>query len=433
MNFSFNKATIDVQWALISIGASSAAHFLLRIIFGRELGPEGLGIYTLAFTIYLFGMQFAAFGIGSALTKYVAEFIDNQEKIKIFVSSGMTSSIVTGTLMGVVIYLLSPLIANSVFHIPELESLIKLVAFCYPFIGVQKAVLGTLNGFRKMNYFAALNIVQNIIVVVVSLLFVIYFKMAIFGAVIGFVIPTIVISLISPLLISNLIQFDSSLCNYYALQSTMLFGFYVVLGNSISFLNTQVDSILLGYYLNPTDVGIYAIAILLAQILTIIPSAIQRVSGPITATLFHKGDIEGINEVIISIMKKTVIISVIIAIIIAIISPYLVNNFLSEDYNAFYIPLLVLLLGYAIYSPVISIGSVYGSIGKIKIPFRISALVGFVNIILNIAFIPVFGIIGAAAATTLSLIIGFILLTKLLKYYLQKDDILCFSLTCVIY
>jgi len=182
---------MDVQWAFIGIVTASLAHFILRIVLGRELGAEGLGVYTLAFTVYLFGMQFAAFGIGSALTKYVAEFFDDQDTIRNYVSSGMTSSIITGTLMGIVLFFLAPYIAVSFFHVPELEPLVQLTALCYPFIAIQKAVLGTLNGFRKMHLYALLNIIQNVTVVVASIALVLLFGMGVMGAVIGFVGPTI--------------------------------------------------------------------------------------------------------------------------------------------------------------------------------------------------------------------------------------------------
>lgn len=421
MNFSFNKAIIDVQWALISIVTSSAAHFLLRIILGRELGPEGLGIYTLAFTIYLFGMQFAAFGIGSALTKYVAEFIDNQEKIKIFVSSGMTSSIVTGTLMGVILFFLSPFIAISFFHEPELEPLLKLIALCYPFIAIQKAVLGTLNGFRRMDLYAALNIVQNVTVVAISVAFVLLFGMGVFGALMGFVLPTILISFVCPFLIRDSLRLNkSSLWHFPTFWKTTAFGFYVVLGNSIVFLNTQVDSILIGYYLNPTEVGIFAVAVLLAQTLTLIPSAIQPVIAPVTATQCGKGNIEGVRKIIFSTMKKSFFFTIIISVILIIIGQYIINILFTNVFISSYYPLLILQLGYTIYAPIKSVGSTFGSIGKVHIPFRISIFIGFLNIVMNVLLIPRFGIIGAGLATTISLISSSLIFGLLLNVYTKE-------------
>ncbi len=409
---------VDVQWAFLSIATASLAHFILRIVLGRELGPDGLGVYTLAFTIYLFGMQFAAFGIGSALTKYVAEFLDDRITIRNYVSSGMTSSIITGGLMGVVLFLLAPYIAVSFFHVPELEPLVQLTALCYPFIAIQKAVLGTLNGFRRMHLYALLNIVQNVTVVVGSVALVLLLDMGVMGAVIGFVGPTILVSALCPVLIRDCIGLDASLWDTAALRATTVFGFYVVLGNSIGFLNTQVDSILIGYYMNPTEVGIYAVAVLLAQTLTLIPSAVQRVTAPATATLYGKGDIEGVRKLFYSTLKKSFLISVGSATLIAVFGPYIIALLFTEEYLMSYVPLLILLLGYAIDASFGAVGATLSSIGKVHIPFRISAVCGVLNVILNILLIPIFGISGAALATAATMITNFGITVKIIRHFL---------------
>lgn len=410
---------VDVQWAFISVVTSSLAHFILRIVLGRDLGPEGLGVYTLAFTIYLFGMQFAAFGIGSALTKYVAEFLDDQTTIRNYVSSGMTSSIITGTLMGIVLYLLAPFIAISFFHVPELESLIQMTALCYPFIAIQKAVLGTLNGFRKMHLYAFLNIVQNVTVVAVSIVLVLFFGMGVTGAVIGFVGPTILISALCPVLIRDWIRPGPSLWNVAALRATTVFGFYVVLGNSIGFLNNQIDSIMIGYFLNPTEVGIYAVAVLLAQTLTLIPSAVQRVTAPVTATLYGKGDIEGVRTFFYSTLKKSLLFSAGSAILIAVFGSYIIDLFFTDEYLVSYTPLLILLLGYAIGASFGAVGATLASIGEVRIPFRISAICGVLNVILNVLLIPIFGINGAALATTMTMILNFGITVAVIHHFLD--------------
>lgn len=412
---------IDVQWAFISIVTASLAHFILRIVLGKELGPEGLGVYTLAFTIYLFGMQFAAFGIGSALTKYVAEFLDDRVAIRNYVSSGMTSSIITGALMGVVLFFLAPYIAISFFHVPELEPLVQLTALCYPFIAIQKAVLGTLNGFRRMHLYALLNIIQNVTVVVASIALVLLFEMGVMGAVIGFVGPTVLISALCPVLIRNCIGLDASLWNTLALRATTAFGFYIVLGNSISFLNTQIGSILIGYYLNPVDVGVYAIAILFVQILTLIPNAVQRVTAPATATLYGKKNIIGVRKITYSTMKKSFLISLCIAIFIILTGQYLIIVLFTEQYLPAYVPLVILLIGHVIFAPYLAIGSTLASIGKVELQFRLNAIIAILNVILNIIFIPPLGLIGASLATTLTHIINFIVKILFINRYLSLE------------
>ncbi len=409
---------VDVQWAFISIVASSIAHFILRIVIGKELGPEGLGVYTLVFTVYLFGMQFAAFGIGSALTKYVAEFIDDTTNIRNYVSSGMTSSIITGIFMGAILFFLAPFIAISFFKVPELVGLIQITSFSFPFIAIQKAVLGTLNGFRKMSIFTSLNIIQNFSIVIVSIVLVQAFNGGIIGAVIGFIGPTILVGIFSPILIRDSFGLNTSFWHMGALRATTVFGFYVVLGNSIGFLNTQIGCILIGHYLNTIEVGIYSVASLFAQTLTLIPSAVQRVTAPITSTMYCKGEIEGVRKVLASSMKKSFIISTGLAALIIIFGQYLILLLFSEEFLLAYTPLLILLVGYTIFAPLMAVGATLSSIGKVHIPFRISAICAILNIFLSILLIPQFGINGAAIATTVTLVVNFGLTMLIIKKYL---------------
>ena len=409
---------MDVQWAFISLFTASLAHFILRIVLGRELGPEGLGVYTLAFTFYLFGTQFAAFGIGSALTKYVAEFIDDHATIRKYVSSGMTSSIITGTLMGVVLFLLAPYIANSFFKVPDLEGLIQLTAICYPFIAIQKAVVGTLNGFRRMYHYALLNIVQNVSVVGVSLVLVLVFRQGVQGAVVGFVTSTILIGILCPFLIRAHIGLDDSLWDIPALRATTIFGFYVMLAGSIAYLNTQINSILIGYYLNPTEVGIFAVAVLLAQMLTLIPSAVGSVTAPVTATLYGKGDLDGVRHVFYSTLKKSILISAGSAAIIAVCGSCLISLLFGKIFLGAYIPLLILLPGFVFGASFAAVGSTLSSIGKVHILFRIGIVCVVFNILLNILLIPSFGIIGAAIATSVMTVVNFGITMVITRTYL---------------
>jgi O-antigen/teichoic acid export membrane protein len=412
---------VDIQWSFISLFTASFVNFVLRIIIGRELGPAGLGVYTLVFVIYLLGMQFAAFGVTSALTKYVAEFIDDHNTVKKYVSSGMTSSIISGTLMAIVLYLFAPYLANSFFKIPEMEGFLELIALCLPFIAIQKAVLGTLNGFRKMHLYALVNIAQYVSVVCLSIVLVIVFNMGVFGAVIGLVVPTIIVGILSPLLIKTHLGCDNSFWDMSALRATTIFGFFVVLSNSIGYLATQIDSILIGHYLDPTAVGIYAVAILLVQALTLVPNAIQCVTYPAMATLYGKGDVVGVRHIFYSTLKKSFLLTSGVAVLLAICAPFIITLLFGQQFLGAYIPLLILLIGYTVDSSFSAVGTTLGSIGKVHIVFRIQAICVVLNIILNILLIPLLGIAGAALATSIMLIVDFLITTALINRYLSVE------------
>jgi O-antigen/teichoic acid export membrane protein len=398
---------------------SSLVHFILRIILGKELGPDGLGVYTLAFTFYTLGINFAAFGIGPAMTKYVAQFLDDQSTIRKYVSSGMTSSILTGTLMGIALLFSAPYIAGSFFHVPELGLLIQLIAVAFPFIAIQKVVLGTLNGFRRMHLFALLNIVQNVSIVGVSVILVLGLNMGVLGGVLGLVGPTMVISLVSLTLIRGSLDLELGLHHRLVVWETTVFGFYVVLANSISFINGQIGNILIGFYLTPSEVGIYAVAVLFSTVLTLLPSSIQLVTAAATANLYGKNDIPGIRRLVFSTIRKMFLISAGIALLLVILGPLAISILFSPEFGAAYTPLLILLLGNTIYSSYMAVGATLTNIGKVHIISRISAIGCVLNVTLTVLLVPVFGIIGAAMAQAATLLTNYAINLTVINRYLR--------------
>lgn len=413
-NLKLSKTMKDIQWSFISLATASIAHLLLRIVLGRELGPSGLGLYTLVFTIYMFGMQFAAFGIGAALTKYIAQYHDDQTKIREFVTAGIAGSLVSGTVMGILLYLFSDTISIQFFHIPEMTDLLKITAFCFPFIAMQKAVIGTLNGLRLMKLFAVVNIVQNMSVLVITVVLVLWLNMDVKGAVIGFVLSTLLVGLLSLAFVRDYFTTSPKLV-HTVLKEISWFGFYVVLANSIGMVIIQIDSLLIGYFMNETEVGYYAVAIVFTHGITLLPQAVQRVTTPSIATYYGKRDFKSIRSLIRGTMIKMLLVAIAIAIILAFFGKTLIGIIFTEEYIPAYAPLLILLIGYSIYASFISVGTCLSSIGKVQIVFRISALCAILNTLLNIGLIPQFGLVGAASATSISLIF-----TTLINLYFMR-------------
>ncbi|WP_048135632.1 flippase [Methanolobus tindarius] len=411
----------DVQWSFISLITASLSHLLLRILLGNELGPSGLGLYTLVFTIYMFGVLFASFGIGDALTRYVAEFSDNTQKAKEYITSGIIGSVFSGFLMGVLLFLLSDVISINIFNMPEMANMLKITAICFPFIAINKTVVGSLNGFRNMKAFAFLNISLNMSIFFISILMVLYLKMGVLGAVLGFVIPTIIICLISINLIRSYLVFPSIFFTQNdAYRDILHFGFYAVLGNSILYVYTHIDSLMIGYYLDEAEVGLYAISVIFVQGLVLIPSAIQKVTSPIIAKAYAEKEYKFISELIKRITFKVFVISSLLSLLVAIFGKVLIMIIFEDIFLPAYLPLLIMLIGYAIYSTFISIGSFYSSIGYVQLSYKIALFSAILSIMLNIIFIPRYGIVGAAIATTTSLVTLTLLHFFIIKHLLSK-------------
>lgn len=400
-------------------------HLLLRILLSKELGVFGIGLYTLVFTIYLFGNQFANFGLGTALTKYIPEHLTNGSKINEFISVSIVGSFFSGLMIGILLYISSNFIANNFFHSPEMTYLLKITSVSFPFIALQKTNLGILNGMQKMHLFAFLNIFHTVCILLFSYIFVVLFSLGVQGAVFGIVIPTIISGILSVVLILGFFEFKTRLF-YNIFIELSRFGLYVVLANSMGIINTQADSLLIGYFMDETEVGYYAIAIILIQCIILLPNAIERVTYPITAAYFGQNDYQNIIKLVKSTILKTFIITAFFSMILAVFGRLIITVFFTEEFLPAYIPLLILLVGYAIYAPIVSVGGTLAGIGKIDVVFKITGLAALINILFNLILIPKYGILGAAIATSLSLIFMsttvFYILRRFLKI-MSKDHL----------
>ena len=108
---------------------------------------------------------------------------------------------------------------------------------------------------------------------------------------------------------------------------------------------------------------------------------------------------------------------------------FFIDLILTKDYANSYIPLMILLVGYIIYAPYISVAFTFGGMGKVHIPFRISAFITILNIVFNVLLIPHFGVSGAAIASSLSLIFGFILFSIVL-HMVFREELKHFTASC---
>ncbi|HII79596.1 MAG TPA: flippase [Methanosarcina sp.] len=419
-NLLNNKTITDINLSFLSLFSSAIVYFLLRVVLGNRLGASSLGVYTLIYTIYMFGLQFADFGIGAALTKHIAEKKEENITVIKLISSGFAGAIFSGLFLAILLFLISGYISINIYHNSEMELLLKITAICYPFMAIEKTVMGSLNGLREMKLFAYISIIQNISVFLITLAFVILLKMDLYGAILGFVIPTVAVGFLSLYLVKKFIKKEHIRFNDY-LRKIVFFGLYVILIDSIGMINTQIDTLLIGYFMDETQVGYYTVSVIFVQVIILLPRAIQRITYPSISAYNGRKDFKNIRKLIRSTTTKTLLITSFLSVIIAAFGKITICLFFSSDFLPAYKPLLILLIGYSIFSPWVSIGTVFASIGKLETSFKTSIYCAIFNTISNILLIPKFGIIGAATATSASLIFTVIINLFFLKKYMYSE------------
>ena len=401
MRTGMSRFVRDVGLSFASLAISAAVHFALRVFLARYLGEGDLGLYTLSFTVYSFGILFGAFGIGAALTKYVAEFREDASRTSILLTNGIIASFAIGCIMGLLLYAGASPIANRFFNMPELAALLRIVSIAFPFIAMEKATLGFLNGLRQMRLFAIINIFQNMLIVALTVLLVLS-GYGLKGAAWALVLPVVALSLFSVFIVRDSMARPRFSPFITATKPLLAFGGFVVLANGIGFIQTNTDSVMIGYFMKDADVGMYAAAVILSQAILLPSQALQMITGPTMATLWGKGDRAGIEKVVNDAMKFTAAFVVPTGFAAVMLAPDLLKMIFGETFMSATDSLRILLIGSVSLAIWVSVGSALSCTAYVKVIFILSSVSWGANILLNALLIPHLGIAGAATATSIA-------------------------------
>lgn len=193
-------------------------------------------------------------------------------------------------------------------------------------------------------------------------------------------------------------------------------------GTSVSsILTTSIDQMMLGSILSPKASGSFNIAVRITNLVDIPTSAVAAIVFPQSAKRLATNGIEAIKYL----YEKSV------GTILAILLPCLVILFLFSDLFITIIagknyedavPLLRITLFCSLFVPFgRQFGTILDSIGKTRITFIVVLIVALTNIALNYLLINEFGILGAAYATLIASIIGFIIAQVILRKVLKVN------------
>ncbi|WP_336036857.1 lipopolysaccharide biosynthesis protein [Halobacterium yunchengense] len=162
----------------------------------------------------------------------------------------------------------------------------------------------------------------------------------------------------------------------------------------------NVDILLLRGFAGETEVSYYKIALLFAEFLWFVPMALQTVLLQSTSELFERDDHARIKAIAARVTRYTTLLTALMGLGIAALASAAIPLMYSPEFVASVGPLLVLLpgaFGFAVARPILSIGQGSGRLRELVVGTSVAAAL---NVALNLALIPRYGTMGAAAATT---------------------------------
>jgi len=207
------------------------------------------------------------------------------------------------------------------------------------------------------------------------------------------------------------------------LKSLSVFSFWLFLTSGGVLVFSQADTILIGYFMENADVGVYGVVLRFTTIATFTTYALRNTLWPRVSRWGKSGEINLVEESLTRGISYSLILAVPALIGGVLLGDRLLYFFYGAGFALGYLALVVLLAVQVVNVFQYFFTMYLDALDYPKESFKVTAVGVVANIILNVLLIPIIGITGAAIATlvtmTLNALLAWRALSKLITIRLE--------------
>lgn len=401
-NTSLNQTIAkNAIWLFAGQFVSRLSRAVIVIYAARALGVASWGAFAYALGVITFLTVFSDIGINGLITRESAQRPELKHQYlstAFFIKLGLLIL----TLIAITIAL--PYLSK----IEEARALIPILFLVFAFDAIRDLGAAICRALEKMQIEAGLQILTNVAIAAFGVLFLTLFgtsRALAYGYVIGSGIGFLAALYVLRNYFSNLTgNFRKNLVGRI-IKTAWPFGLLGIMG--IMMLNT--DIIMLGLLRTPEEVGYYAAAQKLIQLLYVVPALVGFSLFPALSKLLESNR-ERAREILGKVLALVILISIPIAILGISLAPLIIKLVFGGEYLASIAAFRILMFSVLIVYPSSILGQSIFAYNQQAQFIGLVTLTIVGNVIFNFLLIPKFGILGAAAATLIVQLITNILL-----------------------
>ena len=404
------QSLVSLIWILVI----TAAGFLSTIYFAKVVGADALGAYFLFIAYCSIFNTVSDGGLGGAAIKRISEGVEQNEYFSAFFAA---RSILA---LSAVIFLL---IFRGLFNDLNASGLfiwLPMIIIANLFAG--GAVTGVA-GAGKMGIRATC----NTIIIISSILFQVAAIYLGYGAV-GLAAGTIAGLVVGGLIEYRFMGLRLVRFRWNHIKSLSTFAFWLFLTSGGVMVFTQADTVMIGYFMHNSDVGIYRIVLQFTMAATFTTNILRNTLWPNVSRWGKSGEIGLVEESMSRAISYSLILAVPVLIGGVLLGDKLLFFFYGAEFSKGYLTLTVLLAVQVVNVFQFFFTMYLDALDRPKESFKVTAVGLVANIMLNLVLIPVIGIIGAAIATLVTMSMNALLaknsLSNMMTIRLEHESIL---------
>lgn len=405
---TFNKSlnTISKQSGIILLGkfGFQVVTFASGVLLARVLGASLLGHYQLGLVTIQILSIFCMLGFDRGLVRFIPIFnLEDKGKTKKLLQNNLTIVTMISFAFAVLLYFSAPILAKYLFHSDAMVVVLKLFSFYVPVFALFSISLAALRGFKRADFEA---LVDSIISPISFFLFIIILLVT--GGRLLEVIGARIIARILGLacilffMLRNFSVIFHAPGRSFDLKKYFAYSFPLLLISLIYIAIGKINIIMLGYFLESDQVGIYSVLVYISTLGVFGLQAVNAIFAPYISELYQTGDLENMEKLLKVLTRWIYYFAFLVFALIVLLKVELLKIY-GDSFTVGALSLVIMAFGELVNAFTGSTGAVLLMTGKQKWEVLNSISILVLNIICNIIFIPKFGIVGAALAFTVSL------------------------------
>tara|TARA_R110001592_G_scaffold140281_7_gene361197 strand:+ start:1380 stop:2645 length:1266 start_codon:yes stop_codon:yes gene_type:complete len=411
-----NKFSFDSLYNLVSVGLGGVLYILINTFIIHGFSEKTLGVFNQAYAIYIIISQITAFGIHLSIQQFIPRFYKQQDKI----NETMSAAIILTFIISVIVVAITfpfTFFVGQLFNSDGVQFALQICLGGIILFSLNKVILAFFNGKRFMKSFAIFTFLRFLLMFISSVIIIYYYQNEKLIALILVVPEAILFIILLITLLSHIkLQFNTNTKHY--LIEHFNFGKQAFIGNLLLDVNTRVDVVMLGIFLNDSMVGIYSFVLAVAEGILQIPVVFRNNINPIITKASVMDNVSNKLSVILKQNIKTFYkyIGGIALITIVLYPVGLLILSIDNNFWTYYILYSILALGIILSSGYLPLNMIFNQLKQPKIQSKFFFLIFIINVLANAIFINLIGLYGAAIGTALSYIAHIILI----KHYAKK-------------
>lgn len=168
-------------------------------------------------------------------------------------------------------------------------------------------------------------------------------------------------------------------------------------------VNTQVDVIILGLFRTPAETGVYRASAQVALLAAFALQALNIVGAPQISRLYRKNDVQRLQKIATWTARGATAFALPALAVFVVMGDQILTFLFGSGFEAGKAPLIILTAGHTVSAMMGSVVFLLNMTGKEGVVARALGASTVANVMLNLALVPWFGLIGAAISTASTL------------------------------